>query len=229
MKKSILIILLLIAATIQAFSQKSVQGVVTDKNGLPLIGVNILVKGASKGTITDLDGKFNIPGVKSADVLVFRYLGFETQELKVAAQQKINVTLEVSNVQLQEMVVVGYGTSRKIDLTGSVASIDVQDLSKTATTNFDQALAGRVSGVQVTSTDGTPGEALNIVIRGGNSITGSNAPLYVVDGIPMETFDPASISTRDIKSFDILKDASATAIYGSRGAIGGIIITTKGG
>jgi TonB-linked SusC/RagA family outer membrane protein len=229
MKKSILIILLLIAAATQAFSQKSVQGVVTDKNGLPLIGVNILVKGASKGTITDLDGKFNITGVKSADVLVFRYLGFETQELKVAAQQKINVTLEASNVQLQEMVVVGYGTSRKIDLTGSVASIDVQDLSKTATTNFDQALAGRVSGVQVTSTDGTPGEALNIVIRGGNSITGSNAPLYVVDGIPMETFDPASISTRDIKSFDILKDASATAIYGSRGANGVIVITTNSG
>lgn len=229
MKKSILIILLLIAAATQAFSQKSVQGVVTDKNGLPLIGVNILIKDASKGTVTDLDGAYTIPGVKNTDVLVFRYLGFETQEVKVAAQQKINVTLEASNVQLQEMVVVGYGSSRKIDLTGSVASIDVQDLSKTATTNFDQALAGRVSGVQVTSTDGTPGEALNITIRGGNSITGSNAPLYVVDGIPMETFDPASISTRDIKSFDILKDASATAIYGARGANGVILIMTNTG
>jgi TonB-linked SusC/RagA family outer membrane protein len=229
MKKSILIILLLIAATTQAFSQKTVQGFVTDNNGLPLIGVTVVVKGASKGTVTDLDGKYSIPGLKSADVLVFRYVGFETQELKIGTQQKINVSMDASSVQLEEMVVVGYGTSRKIDLTGSVASIDVQDLSKTGTSNFDQALAGRVTGVEVVSTDGTPGEALNIVIRGGNSITGSNNPLYVVDGIPLETFDPASISTRDIKSFDILKDASATAIYGARGANGVILISTNSG
>lgn len=229
MKKSILIILMLITTIVQAFSQKSVQGIVTDKNGLPLIGVNILIKGASKGTVTDLDGKYKFPGVQSNDVLVFRYLGFETEEVKVGTQQKINVMLEASNVQLEEMVVVGYGTSKKIDLTGSVVSIDVSDLAKTSTTNFDQALAGRVTGVQVTSTDGTPGEALNIIIRGGNSITGSNTPLYVVDGIPLESFDPASISTRDIKSFDILKDASATAIYGARGANGVILISTNSG
>jgi TonB-linked SusC/RagA family outer membrane protein len=229
MKKSILITFLLIVAVSQAFSQKSVQGVVTDKNGLPLIGVNILVKGASKGTVTGLDGAYTVKGVQATDVLVFRYLGFDKQEIKVGTQLKINVTLEASNVQLQEMVVVGYGTSKKIDLTGSVASIDVSDLAKTSTSNFDQALAGRVSGVQVTSSDGTPGEALNIIIRGGNSITGSNTPLYVVDGIPLESFDPASISTRDIKSFDILKDASATAIYGARGANGVILITTNNG
>ena len=120
------------------------------------------------------------------------------------------------------------GSKNKKELTSAIASVKVKDLGNTATANFDQALAGRVSGLQVSSVDGTPGAALNIVIRGGNSITGDNSPLYVIDGIPLEDFDPASISTDDIASFDVLKDASATAIYGSRGANGIIIITTKG-
>jgi len=156
-------------------------------------------------------------------------LGYETQEISTENRTTINVKLGESSVGLEEVVVIGYGTVKKKDLTGSVAKINPEDLVRTATTNFDQALAGRVSGVQISSVDGTPGESLKIVIRGGNSITGNNSPLYVIDGIPLEDFDPASISTSDIESYDILKDASATAIYGSRGANGVIIITTKEG
>jgi len=229
MKKTLLTLLLVFTTVSSILSQRTITGTVKDINGLPIPGVSILIKGTTRGTISNIEGIFSVENVQKTDVLVLRFLGFETQEVKIGTQQKLNVTLVAKNMQLNEMVVVGYGTSKKIDLTGSVASIDVQDLSKTATTNFDQALAGRISGVQVTSTDGTPGEALNIVIRGGNSITGSNSPLYVVDGIPMETFDPASISTRDIKSFDVLKDASATAIYGARGANGVIVISTNNG
>src|SRR5690606_19749087 len=134
-----------------------------------------------------------------------------------------------SDLKLGEVVVIGYDVVRKEDLTGAVSVIDPKELVATPTANFDQALAGRVAGVQVTSKDGAPGSPLNIVIRGGNSITGDNSPLYVVDGVPLEDFDPSSINTRDIKSFDILKDASATAIYGSRGANGVVVITTIGG
>lgn len=229
MKNTLVIILILFAVNIEAFSQKTVKGVVVDETGLPMIGANVIVKNTNKGTITNLDGAYVISGVKSDDILIFRYVGYEDKGMKVGNQFKIDIKLLPSSIQLEETVVIGYGTAKKVDLTGAVASVNTQDLAKAAMGNFDQALAGRITGVQVTSTDGTPGEALNIVIRGGNSITGSNSPLYVIDGIPMEDFDPASVSTRDIKSFDILKDASATAIYGARGANGVILITTKGG
>ncbi|MFC2128189.1 SusC/RagA family TonB-linked outer membrane protein, partial [Bacteroidota bacterium] len=228
MKKNILIIALLVCS-FYGFSQSSISGKVTDINGEPLPGVNILVKGLAKGTTSDFDGLYTISNLNSNTILIFSYLGYEPQEIFIKNKKTIDVILKQSNVGLEEVVVIGYGTVKKKDLTGSVAKIDAEALSKTATTNFDQAIAGRVTGVQVSSVDGTPGESLNIVIRGGNSITGDNSPLYVVDGIPLEDFDPASISTSDIESFDILKDASATAIYGSRAANGVIIITSKQG
>lgn len=229
MLKSIIVFFLTLAAVTQVYSQKTVQGLVSDREGQPLVGVNIVIKGTGKGVVSNIRGQYSINNIKDSDVLAFSYLGFNPQDVKVGTQQKINIVLQPASIELEETVVIGYGTSRKIDLTGAVASVDANDLSNSATSNFDQALAGRVSGLQVTSTDGTPGEALNIVIRGGNSITGSNAPLYVVDGVPMESFDPASISTRDIKSLDIMKDASSTAIYGARGANGVILITTNNG
>lgn len=228
MKKTILTIILVVICTLcPIFGQKIIKGTITDINGLPLFGVTIMVKGTTVGVITDIEGKYSIQAVDESSILAFSYLGFEKQEIKVGKQTTINVTLITTSIELDETVVIGYGTSRKVDLTGSVASVDMEELSKTAISNFDQALAGRISGVQITSTDGTPGEAMNIVIRGGNSITGDNSPLYVVDGVPMESFDPASISTRDIKSFDVLKDASSAAIYGARGANGVILITTN--
>jgi len=229
MKKIFYIVLLLTIMPFVAFAQNSVSGTVTDANGEPIPGVNVLLKGTSNGTSTDFDGLYSIQTTKSSDVLVFSYLGFKTTNELVGNRSEVNIILQSSNEQLDEIVIVGYGSVRKRDLTGSVAQVSSDELNNTATSNFDQALAGRVSGVQISSVDGTPGEGLNITIRGGNSITGDNSPLYVVDGIPMDDFDPGSISTNDIKSFDIQKDASATAIYGSRAANGVILITTKQG
>ncbi len=230
MKKLLIIALVFVATSISAYSQSiSIQGNVTNPYNEPLPGVAILVKNTNRGTTTDFDGKYTIGNLNNDDILVFSYLGFESQEISILNKTNLNVVLIPSTESLDEVVVVGYGTVNKKDLTSSIARVKIEDLEKTATTNFDQALAGRVSGVQVSSVDGTPGAGLNIVIRGGNSITGDNSPLYVVDGIPLEDFDPASISTNDIESFDVLKDASATAIYGSRGANGIIIIKTKSG
>jgi len=210
-------------------AQKRVTGVVLDDTGLPLPGVNIMVKNTTNGTISNMDGEFVISDVKANDIIVFSFISFKTIEQGIEGRDKLFVTMEPESIGLDEVVAIGYGTTTKRDVTGAVAKVTPSDLTKSPTSNYDQALAGRVAGVQVSAADGTPGEGLNIVIRGGNSITGDNSPLYVVDGIPLEDFDPASISSNDIKDFDILKDASATAIYGSRGANGVIIITTKSG
>ncbi len=218
---------LLFIISVTTFAQHSIRGKVTDSNG-PISGATVVVKGSTQRTVTDATGDYVINNVKASDVLVFSYIGFQTIEKMALDQSVINVTLMMEEVQIEE-VAVGYEVIRKEDLTGAVSSINPDDLASTATANFDQALAGRVAGVQVTSSDGTPGGAMNIVIRGGNSITGDNSPLYIVDGVPFEDFDPSTINTRDIKSFDILKDASATAIYGSRGANGVVVITTLGG
>lgn len=213
-----------------ALAQQGITGKVLEevgKKGMP--GVTVVVKGENKGTITDANGKFTINQIAPDATLMFSFLGYETKEVPIKGRSNITIRLTPDAVDLENIVVVGYGTAKKSDLTGSVASIQTEDLQKTATSNFDQALAGRVAGVSVAAADGTPGQGLQITIRGGNSITGDNSPLYVVDGLPLDDFDPASISTSDIESFDVLKDASATAIYGSRGANGVIIITTKQG
>lgn len=229
MKLIKLTLILFILSTVTVLGQKYIKGKVTDSNGIPIPLVNVIIKGTGKGTVTNMDGLYKLDNLKPANVLVFSFIGYQNKEVKVLNSEEINVSLVSDATQLDEIVLIGYDAVKKKDLTGSVSKIKVEDIARTATVNFDQALAGRAAGVKVTSNDGTPGNALDIVIRGGNSITGSNAPLYVVDGIPFENFDPASISTNDIKSFDILKDASATAIYGSRGANGVIIINTKGG
>jgi TonB-linked SusC/RagA family outer membrane protein len=229
MKLIKLTLILFILSTVTVLGQKSIKGKVTDSNGIPIPLVNVIIKGTAKGTVTNMDGFYKLDNLKPANILVFSFIGYQNKEVKVLDSEEINVTLNSDATQLDEIVLIGYDAVKKKDLTGSVSKIKVDDIARTATVNFDQALAGRAAGVKVTSNDGTPGNALDIVIRGGNSITGSNAPLYVVDGIPFENFDPASINTNDIKNFDILKDASATAIYGSRGANGVIIINTKGG
>ncbi|TLX76033.1 TonB-dependent receptor [Labilibacter sediminis] len=227
--KNILSILFILCVSMSVMAQKRVTGVVLDDTGLPLPGVNIMVKNTSIGTISNMNGEFILDNIQPKSVLVFTFISFKTQEVSVDGKSKILVTMQSETIGIDEVVAIGYGTTKKRDLTGAVAKVTPSDLTKSPTSNYDQALAGRVAGVQVSSADGTPGEGLNIVIRGGNSITGDNSPLYVVDGIPLEDFDPASISSNDIEGFDILKDASATAIYGSRGANGVIIITTKSG
>lgn len=214
-----------------SYAQKiTIKGSVVDfETGETLIGVGVSVKGTKTGTITDLDGLFSVDCPSGNPVLIFSYLGYEEQEVAVKNTAKLLVRLHQKVNTLADAVVVGYGTTARKDLTGSVASVDVQDISRTADTNFEQSIAGKVAGVSITSNDGQPGGEMNIVIRGNNSVTQSNAPLYVIDGFPTEESMGNVINPDDIESIDILKDASATAIYGARGANGVVLITTKKG
>lgn len=229
---SIYFMILFAFFSLTSFGQNtiSVVGTVTDEKGESLPGVSVLVKGISKGTITDVNGKFAISLSGSANVLVFSYIGYESKEMKATAGKPMLITLKEDSKSLNEVMVIGYQDVRKKDLTGSVAKANITDMLKAPVSSFDQALGGRVAGVNVSSSEGTPGGTMNIVIRGNNSISQSNSPLYVIDGFPVE--DPtvgAAINPNDIESIDVLKDASSTAIYGARGANGVIIITTKKG
>ncbi len=203
--------------------------VVDEETGESLIGVVVAAKGAtSKMTLTDKNGNFSI-SINKNDVLSFSYLGYASKDVIPANIKDGTVKLSTSASSLDEVVVIGYGSTKKSDLTGSVGIVNVKEINKAPVATFDQALAGRIAGVQVTSDEGQPGSAMNIVIRGGNSLTQSNSPLYVIDGFPMEDPSMTSLSPQDIKSITILKDASATAIYGSRGANGVVVIETKDG
>ena len=211
-----------------AAAQSTVTGVVmAEGEPDPVIGANVVLKGTTNGTITDFDGNFEIEA-KAGDVLVFSYLGYKTQEVKVAnPAAPIKVTLASDNVMLDEVVAIGYGAMKKSDLTGAVTSVKAEELTKAPVSGLDQALQGRAAGVTVTTNSGQPGEAATIRIRGIGSAIGGNDPLYVVDGVI--TSDISFLAPNDIQSMEILKDASATAIYGSRGANGVILITTKSG
>ena len=205
-------------------------GIVKDDKGVPLAGVTIKEKGKSATVISKADGTFSIKVTSKNASLVFSYLGFETTSVIVKdVQEKIAVSLKSIAKDLDQVVVVGYGTQKKRDVTGSIAKVNINDLQKAPVRSFEEALGGRVAGVQVSSTDGQPGSASNIVIRGNSSITQDNSPLYVVDGFPIENPNNNAINPADIESIEVLKDASATAIYGARAANGVIMITTKKG
>ena len=203
-------------------------GTVTDQDGKPLPGVNITYKGTISGTITDLDGNFSIEVDNPEAVLVFSFVGMVSQEITVGDQTEINIILTMDFAGLEEVVVVGYGTVKKGDLTGSVSQVKTEDLESVPVYNIEEALKSRSAGVSVKQNSGTPGGRIDVIIRGGNSMIGNNQPLYVVDGFPV-TGDISFINPSDIESVNILKDASATAIYGSRGANGVVIITSKRG
>ena len=207
-----------------------ITGVVRDDKNMPLAGVTIKEKGKSTTVISKADGTFSIKVSSSKASLVFSYLGFETVTIAINdVQEKLSISLKSVSKDLDQVVVVGYGTQKKRDVTGSIAKVNIGDLQKAPVRSFEEALGGRVAGVQVTSTDGQPGSANNIVIRGNSSITQDNSPLYVVDGFPIENPNNNSINPSDIESIEVLKDASATAIYGARAANGVIMITTKKG
>ena len=215
-----------------AFGQelKTITGKVFDaETNETMPGINVRLKGTNSGMFTNEAGAYSIRA-ESSGVLVFSSLGYETTEVAIGSKTTINVTLKTSLNSLKEVVVIGYGSTTREDLTGSVGIVDVEALANAPVASFDQALAGRIAGVQVSSNEGQPGgEGVNIVIRGNGSLTQSNAPLYVVDGFPIEDFDNGSLNSDDIESINVLKDASATAIYGARGANGVIIIETKKG
>lgn len=207
----------------------NVKGTVTDGQGQPLVGATVKIQNSQKVRTTDANGRYLIEIANAQTVLEFSYVGYITYRVAVGNKKEINVSLKEDQQALSQVIVVGYGTVKKGDLTGSVSHINMQDLTKAPVATFAQALAGRSAGVQVSSNDGQPGAAVNIVIRGGGSLTQSVSPLYVVDGFPIENFDPNYLSPLDIESINILKDASATAIYGARGANGVIVIETKKG
>ena len=211
-----------------AFAQgHQVSGIVKDATGESLIGANVLVKGTTNGAITDFEGKFSLSDVKSSDILVFSYIGCVTQEIKVGNQTQFDVTLNDDSQALEEVVVIGYGTVKRKDLTGSVTSVGADKLAAVPVASATEALTGKMAGVQITTTEGSPDAEMKIRVRGGGSITGDNTPLFIVDGFPVETI--SDIPASDIEDMTVLKDASSTAIYGSRGANGVILVTTKSG
>ena len=226
-----------------AVAQTQVKGIVNDSNGIPLPGVAILEKGTTNGVITDFDGNYTIKANDNA-ILIFSYLGFLTKEVNVNSRSSITVVLEESVESLNEVVVIGYGSQLKEDISGSVSSVDTETLGTIPQVSIDQMIQGRAAGVSITTNSGKPGGAVSVRIRGVNSISGSSEPLYIIDGVPVSgdssrggdpnsdgggTSPLASLNPNDIESVDILKDASATAIYGSRGSNGVVIITTKRG
>ena len=229
-KRAFSVLLLTLIAVTGAVAQSLVRGKVIDDTGLEVIGASILVKGTTQGTITDMDGMFSLSVPDKNAVLQVSYIGYQTLEVKVDLSKPMSIVLKEDSEMLEEVVVVGYQEVKKKDLTGSVAKVDMDNLLNTPVGSFDQTLGGRVAGVNVSSGEGQPGGTMNIVIRGNNSLTQDNSPLYVIDGFPVEDASLAStINPSDIESLDILKDASATAIYGARGANGVVIITTKKG
>ncbi|MBJ6367011.1 SusC/RagA family TonB-linked outer membrane protein [Snuella sedimenti] len=229
MKRNQLILLLLLLSIFSVTAQNTISGIVTDASNIPLPGVNVIVKGTTQGVSTDFDGNFIIQA-SSKDVLEFSYVGFITQSVTVGANATINVSLQEDVAQLNEVVVIGYGTSNKKTLVSAVSSIKSDVLENQPVARVDQALQGRAAGVEVTSNNGAPGNGATIRIRGNSSINGNNNPLFVVDGFITGTgFNLNNININDIESVEILKDATALAIYGTRGASGVILITTKTG
>ncbi|MEV4886382.1 TonB-dependent receptor [Chitinophaga ginsengisegetis] len=209
----------------------SITGKVTEAAGTALVGVTVRVKNDKTSAITNEDGIYHIATSNApGTTLVFSYIGFLNREVKLTAGRSVyNIVLEPSIKGLNDVVVIGYGTVKRKDVTGSVGEFKIADLAKAPVPSFEEALGGRVAGVQVSASDGQPGSALNIVIRGNNSVTQENSPLYVVDGFPMENPSNNIFNPEEIASIEVLKDASATAIYGARGANGVILITTKKG
>ena len=246
-----LLLALFISVSIGVFAQTSVKGVVLEPSGEPAIGATIMEKGTSVGTATDFDGNFSIKVASPNAVLVVSYVGMETQEVKLAGRTDLTITLKESGVSLDEVVVVGYGTMKKSDLAGASVSMSEDDLKGSIITNLDQSLQGRATGVQAMSTSGAPGSSSSIRVRGQSTINANAEPLYVIDGVIVQgggnsgsdfglgdalgngkvsTVSPLStINPADIVSMEILKDASATAIYGAQGSNGVVLITTKRG
>lgn len=206
---------------------KNVSGIVKDERGEPVIGANVVVKGTTSGTVTDMNGRYSL-SVPEGSTLQISYIGYNTQEVKVGSGNVVNVSLREDSEALDEVVVIGYGTVKKSDLTGAVGSVQMKDVSQVGITSADRALQGQIAGVQVNARTGQPGESMMIRVRGSNSLAGGNEPLYVIDGMPVEKMN-SDINPEDILSMEVLKDASSTAIYGSRGANGVVMITTKRG
>jgi len=223
--KVFLTLLILSAGISGAKAQITVTGTVTDTENQPVIGANVVVKGTTFGTLTDINGKYSINVPTTSSILTFSFIGFMTRELVVGTNTLIDVVLETEATALSEVVVVGYGTQKRANLTGSVSTVQGETLTDYPLPNAAIALQGKIAGVTINSIDGRPDATVKIRVRGGGSITQSNDPLFLVDGFPVSNIN--DIPATQIESINILKDASSSAIYGARGANGVVIITTK--
>ncbi len=227
-RKFLFTIVAFVLSGVMAFAQtKTVTGTIVDEFGEPIIGANVLVKGTTNGAVTDIDGNYSITGVSNADELVVSYIGYASQTFPVGNQSTFNITMKEDGENLEEVVVVGYGVQKKKDLTGSVSSIKSADIQNVAASNAMQAMQAKVPGMDLQQSSGQAGAGVSISLRGSRSIEADNSPLILVDGV--EYSGDLDIPAGDIESMDILKDASSTAIYGTKGANGVIIITTKRG
>jgi TonB-linked SusC/RagA family outer membrane protein len=214
--------------TLAMIQQQAISGKVTDIGGQPLPGVTVVVKGTTRGTVTNADGDYSLTNIPEDATLVFSFVGMETQEVEVGNQTSINVTMVEEAIGLKEVVAIGYGTQTKRDITGSVQSIDVEKLDNLPVAQIGQKLQGQTAGVEILQTTGKPGQGMSIRVRGAASINASNDPLYVIDGFPI-VGDISNINPDEIETISILKDASATSLYGSRAANGVVLIQTKQG
>ena len=213
---------------VTSISAQTVKGVVTDNTGEPIIGASVMEVGvAGNGGVTDIDGNFTVNLKGKGNKLKITYIGMKSQEVNVAGKTNITVKLEDEANSLNDVVVIGYGTVRKKDLTGSVSSISDKQIANIPVSNVSEAMTGKMAGVNITTTEGSPDADVKIRVRGGGSLSQDNSPLYIVDGFPVSSI--SDIAPSEIQSIDVLKDASSTAIYGARGANGVIIVTTKSG
>ena len=228
LQRLFLVALFSVLAIGAAAQSKTVSGTVIDQTGEPVIGANVLVKGTANGVITDLDGRFTLSNVPNNGTISISFIGYKDQEISVAGKTNFQVTLQEDNAMLDEVVVVGYGVQKKSDVTGAMARVGSEELNTRPVNNAFEALQGKAAGVDITSSE-RPGTIGSVRIRGNRSISASSSPLYVVDGVPLSAGGIETINPRDIESIDILKDASSTAIYGSRGANGVVLVTTKRG
>ena len=229
LKKQLFMIVILLVS-LQSFAQDtfSISGTVTDENNLPIPGVNVIVPNTTRGTQTGMEGEFSIE-VSRGETLRFSYIGFSTQDVLIENQNAITVILQEDLNELDEVVVVGYGTRKKIHMTGAVSSVVNEDLEQIPVARVDDALVGQIAGVNIAATEGEAGSAPTIRIRGVGSLNGDSSPLVVVDGLPVDSDFLTNIDMNEVESFDVLKDAASAAIYGSRGSNGVILITTKQG
>ena len=228
LQRGLLSLLFVGACSIGAYAQGKVTGTIVDATGEPVIGASVMVKGTSTGAVTDFNGHFTIDKAPANAQLVVSYVGYRTQTLPLDGRSSFNVTLEEDKQLLDEVVVVGYGVQRKSDVTGALTRVGEKELNAKPVSNAFEALQGKAAGVDITSSE-RPGTVGSIMIRGTRSLNASSAPLYVVDGVPLQAGGIETLNPRDIEAIDILKDASSTAIYGSRGANGVVLITTKRG
>nr|WP_319509546.1 TonB-dependent receptor plug domain-containing protein [uncultured Draconibacterium sp.] len=222
-------VMVLFLCSIMTFAQQNaISGKVTDGSRDPLPGVTVVLKGTTQGTITDIDGDYQLPNVSSGDVVVFSFVGMVSQEVTVGDQSEINVSMVADAIGIEEVVAVGYGTQVKREVSGSVQTVDAETLKDLPVSQVTQKLQGQMAGVQIKQTTGKPGEGMNVRIRGQFSISAGSEPLYVVDGFPI-TGGINKINPSEIEDITVLKDAASTSLYGSRAANGVILITTKKG